>query len=100
MMRRKKERSQVVNTEEMRGCCKGRINATRRHRGITKKALGANQTEKEEQRKQKYNVPTSAAINSPKQMICAFTLIGLVVANLKLRYVILRFLFNTFNWWH
>ena len=36
-------------------------------------------------------------------MICAFTLIKLfksVVTNLKLRYVIMRFIFKMLNWWH
>lgn len=47
------------------------------------------------------SVPTSAVINSFQQMICAFTLIGLVATDLKLlRYVILKCLFNTLNWWH
>lgn len=35
-MRRKRGKNKVADTEEMRGYCNGR------HRGITKKALGAN----------------------------------------------------------
>lgn len=97
-LERKRKDKKGMTTEEMRGCCKGGIHKCMWARNAWRKndeSIKGNLEWKEVPKGIQQNVLTSVVINSLQLMICAFTLTGLLVNDLKL-----RFLFNTLYRWH